>query len=259
MQVQPPLKIPADPWLWKKLDSEALSQLALQSLDSGPTSPVFQYAAVMRCNAQRVAVENGDGFAVLACVRTCGTSGLTMPDWLVFAFNRRYDAVLNCRAASWDDPMAFGSPYPKSTNLSALKKRRLGRVRMWNEVVQAVKAGERVNKILFERLGEPYGYGKTLAEELYREALSRLGLYDPVQARRTKKTAVEETAMHLFSMAAVAREKGSDRIDLGGGMHLTYHNQGPTREPVQSHTSPSKKLKKPATSPKAAGLRKRTL
>lgn len=256
MQVHPSLELPADPWQWEKLEPDAWDQLAFQSPNFGPTAPISQYAAVLRCKAQRAAVEDGDGFAVLACVRICGTSGLTMPDWLVSAFNRRYDAVLNCDAVSWDDPLAFGSPYPKSTNLNALKKRRIGRLRMWCGVAEAVKAGESVNKILFERLGEPYGYGKTLAENLYREALSHLALYDPVQARRAKTTPNEETTMYLFAAAAMAREEGRDRIDVGGGMHADYHNLGPTREPVQSNTSPSKKLKKPAISQKAEGLKK---
>lgn len=250
-----PLVIPADPWLWERLDSDAWQELCFKSHDFGPTSPVGQYEAVMRCKAERLAVEKGDGFAVLACVRTCGTSGLTMPDWLVSAFNRRYDAVLNCRALSWDDPLAFGSPYPKSTNLNAIKKRRTGRTRMWLAVVHAVQNGESVN---FERLGKPHGYGKTLAEEFYREAISRLGLYDPVQARRDAKTAKQDSAMHIFSLSAIARESGSELVDIGIGAPLLYQNPGPTREAVVIAATTIKKPKQPATSPKAASLRKRS-
>ncbi len=250
-----PLVMPADPWLWEDLDADAWQELAFRSHDFGPTSPVMQYAAVMRCKSERLAIENGDGFAVLACVRTCGTSGLTMPDWLVSAFNRKYDAVLDCRASSWDDPKAFGAPYPKGTNLNALRKRRIGRLRMWSGVVQAVQTGQKVNKIFFERLGEPYGYGKTLAEELYREALKINGLFDPVAARKSKKSAEENTVMDILGMAAIARECGSNRIDMGNGMLVSYHNFGPNREPAIKATPPIKKTKKPATYPKIAGLR----
>lgn len=184
--------LPADPWQWPDLTSEEFQSLG--SIGNGPTAPIFQYVAVRNCNAQRESIEKGDGFAVLACVRKCGTHGLVMPEWLVSAFNRRYDVVLNCRAKSWDDPKAFGAPYPKSANLAALRKRRIGRFQMHNAVCDAVAKGRKIDKETYEALGKPFGYGSTLAYELYREAVQLHGLHDPIGIRAQDRKAEKARA-----------------------------------------------------------------
>ena len=64
--------------------------------------------------------------------------------------------------------------------------------------------------------------------------------------------------MRLSAAAAIARETGSDRIELFDGVHLMCHNEGPIREPVRSRTRTDGQANNPAISPKLAGLRKRT-
>jgi hypothetical protein len=253
-----PRKPPASPWQWVGLDSNGVEQLILQSSDTGPTAPIFQYEAVLECNKQRAAIDSGDGFAVLACVRICGTHGLVMPGWLVDAFNRRYDAVLNCQVASWDHEQAFGAPYPKGKQLKRLRERRTLRVKIWLEIVAAVKCERAVDKELFEEVGERFGLKETLTEELYREAISLLGLSNPVDARRKKAKSQELSAMETHAAMTIARETGNDQIPLGGGLYLNYPNSGPVREPVPSRKRGAKAAKSPAKSTKLASMKKQT-
>ena len=77
------------------------------------------------------AIDGGDGFAVLAAISHCVTSGLVAPEWLADAFNRRYASVVGFGAGSWDDPSAFGRPYPKGTNLASLRKAAKGSRAVW--------------------------------------------------------------------------------------------------------------------------------
>lgn len=148
----------------------------------------FQYAAVQRCNSLRVEIEEtGSGFAVLAAVRQCGTFGLPMPVWLSCAFNRRYDAVLNFRATSWDSPLSFGKPYPKGTNQQARRKARVLRFGVLNAVkeILATQPDTPINDALFARVGKSLNMGRTLTAELYSEAKSLMG--DPPDVAGTVK------------------------------------------------------------------------
>jgi hypothetical protein len=161
-----------DPWQWPDLSPEELRELAEAGDGPRPGLPLFQYVAVRRCNQLRAEIDAGSGFAVLAAVRICGTHGLVMPEWLVLAFNCRYDAVLNCRAASWDDPKSFGRPYKKGAHITALRKARVKRFAVHSAVHEILSMEPRtaIDKALFERVGIPLGLGATLAEEYYYQA-----------------------------------------------------------------------------------------
>lgn len=166
------LELSPDPWLWPDFDAAQIVELSEISKGNKPEDPLFQYFAVKRCNALKPEVDAGSGFAVLAAVRICGTHGLVMPLWLVYAFNRRYDAVNSFKALSWDDPESFGRPYPKGTNKSAKKKALSLRFAVYN-AINAIKRSEEetaIDKALFERVGLQFNLGSTLAEEYYYEA-----------------------------------------------------------------------------------------
>ncbi len=137
-----------------------------------PRGPLHQFFAAKQIEANKAGIDAGDGFAVLACIRTCVTHGLIAPEWLVYAFNRRYDAVLNCRVDSWDSPLAFGKPYKKGAHLAALRKARTKRFAVLNAVkdIRSREPKTPIDKGLFERVGGPLGLGATLAEELYYQA-----------------------------------------------------------------------------------------
>lgn len=132
-----------------------------------PEGPFFQWAGAKRIIDLKESIDSGDGFSVLGAVRICVTNGLVAPEWLAYAFNRRYDNVLNCRVGSWDS--AFGRPYPKGVHLSALKKKRNYSIAVHNAVTELRRKEPDlpIDKALFERVGKGFGLGATLAEEYY--------------------------------------------------------------------------------------------
>lgn len=169
------LNLSADPWQWPDLDAEQLGELSSLSsakYSDAPDAPIFQYVAVRQCLALRPEIEVGDvgsGFSVLEAVSICAMRGLTMPDWLASAFLRRYRAVSHYKAKSWDDPLSFGRPFPKGTNIQAKKKARSLSTRVWLAVrdIQDGDPTTPIDKSLFERVGAPLAIGATLTEEYY--------------------------------------------------------------------------------------------
>lgn len=163
-----------DPWNSTFSEAEALQGDSL-----GPSSPLFQWVAAEEIKASRQAIEEGDGFAVLACIRKCVTHGLVAPEWLAYAFNRRYDAVVNFRAKSWDDPEAFGPPNKKHVRLAAERKRLVTEYQVWNMArdILAREPDAPIDAGFFERIGKAIKppICKTLASEHYYRIGKRLG------------------------------------------------------------------------------------
>ncbi len=174
---------------WNVTSAEDIKRAAAEWDAAGgeplsPLGPWAQYVGAEHVKALRKEIEGSgstSGFATLSAVRSILASGLVAPDWLVYAFTRRYDIVLNCRAMSWDDPAAFGSPYPKGSHQSALRKARVKRFAVLNAVraIQRAEPGEPINADLFARVGCPLGLGKTLAERYYYEAVAMLPEQSP--------------------------------------------------------------------------------
>ena len=151
---------------------EEVQEATKQFEGSNLENPLDQWVAVQRINSKRDVITAGNGFAVLACLRLIVTHGLVAPEWLTYAFNGRYDAVLNCRAKSWDSPLSFGKPYKLGTNINALRKRRLLRFAVLNEVkkILASEPNQPIDESLFERVAEKFYIGKTQVSEYYYEA-----------------------------------------------------------------------------------------
>lgn len=165
-----------DPWD-SSLDLETVlafhrKWLAEGKVDTDPCGPLYQVVGARNIESLRSSIDKGDGFAVLAAIRICLNHGLVGPEWLSYAFNRRYDQVLGCRAASWDDPKAFGKPYKKGTHLNALRKRREKCFAVLNYIneIRAREPSTPIDKALFERVGKRLGLGSTLTEEYYYQA-----------------------------------------------------------------------------------------
>ena len=142
-----------------------------------PCCPLAQVNGAQSVMGLKPAIENGDGFAVLTAIRWCVTNGLVAPDWLAYAFNRRYDAVNLYRAGSWDSPLAFGKPFKKGTNIAARRKAKIGRVQVWNAVSDRLKRDPKtaISKSLFEEVGQSLNFGATLTEKYYYEATKMIG------------------------------------------------------------------------------------
>lgn len=223
------------PWDWGELSPEEVCKLFdMTNKDDGPEGLLFKYAAVRRCLELRSLVEAGSGFDILACVRSCGTHGLVMPLWLVHAFNRCFDAVLNGRAINWDDPKAFGAPYKKGTRQHVIQRDRLNRLKVYQLIKVAVDAGRGVEHDLFEEISSALGSNATDVKRLYREAKNQLGLPDPLEVKRRRST---QSAAHHDS-CQVAADVGSDAIEPSNRATATTPTSGLSRR---------KNLKKNAT------------
>ena len=174
-----------DPWTASLEEAQEEEKRVSAECTSGPCSPVMQWAAASQISEWKQAVINGDGFAVLGCIRGCVTHGLVAPDWLAYAFNRKYDAVLNCRAGSWDDPKSFGPPYPKGKHLSRMRQDRIGRFTVLNAVRDTIKRDpdKAIDRGLFDEIGRALGFGATRAERLYYEAVN-MGLGNIAKSRK---------------------------------------------------------------------------
>jgi hypothetical protein len=156
-----------DPWT-ATLDEAMAAQSVWYGNGIG-REPIFQWDAARQVEARQNAVVGGDGFAVLACIRTCVTNDLVAPEWLAYAFNAHFDKVLNCRVGSWD--AAFGKPYP-GKHLRNLQQRRKLRFDVLDRIRDILKTESKtaVDETLFAQVGREFNIGKTLCGEMYYEA-----------------------------------------------------------------------------------------
>ncbi|HEX5127460.1 MAG TPA: hypothetical protein VFW00_12020 [Rhodocyclaceae bacterium] len=142
-----------------------------------PTLPLFQWFALKDLEQQEKLFKQGEKFALMQALCICAQRDLPMPDWVSRAYLAAYYAVVNVRIEqnSWD--AVFGTPYPKNSTLSALRKRRHFKFRVFNEILNIRKTdpGTPIDAVLFERVGEKFGLGKTLTEEYYYDCLKWFG------------------------------------------------------------------------------------
>ncbi len=176
---------------WSSTIEDAIRAGESNPQDISPLSPLSQWFAAQAIKQDRELIERGDGFAVLACVRRILTNGLVAPTWLAYAFNKRYDIVLNCLVDSWDDPKSFGRPYLKGRHLNSLRKERILKSQLWATVwrILQAKPDTPIDAALFEcagRLAHP-PVGKTEAERIYRKAKQEFSAFFYGQSNPAKK------------------------------------------------------------------------
>lgn len=172
---------------WLGMDPAAVIEMSAG--DTSPTAPVFRYDAALRLADLARRAAGLSGFDVLAAVRVCAARGLVLPDWLAREFILRYDAVLNARAGSWDDPAAFGRPYKKGAQLAAIRKRRLLRWAVHDEVtrIRSMEPDTPTDEALFERVGAKFHVAKTLCAELYYSAERQLPRSSPTSRKYKRR------------------------------------------------------------------------
>ena len=190
-----------DPWIANVSEMEDAQVAWLASgKKAGPHDPASQFWAVANVCAYRpnIVVINGlneltrdpgdAGRNILWCVRACLSHGIIAPDWLASEFARCFDAVFNAEVGSWSDPLAFGSPYPKGTNLTAWRKGLINGPKVVAAVEAILKSDPKtaIDKGLFERVGKPLGLGSTLAEELYYDFRMHIPLPKSARIKSTK-------------------------------------------------------------------------
>ncbi|MBN9461162.1 MAG: hypothetical protein J0H00_08035 [Burkholderiales bacterium] len=128
------------------------------------------------------------GFEVMQAVADCARYELVIPPWLADEFKRRFNAVRNHVASSWDDEQSFGRPYPKGTHLRTLRKERL-----WPEIhliarrlldensarpidesfFDSVAERLRALKGIEDRIGGLQGLGRSEVQRIYYETRDR--------------------------------------------------------------------------------------
>lgn len=164
-------------WTFEEALAEHERVLALDPSRSyaDPTLPFLQWAALQDLKQSEEKFNKGDGWALMRAICACARCSLPLPDWAAKAYLRAYYKVVGCEEKSWD--AVFGEPYPKGTNLNALKKKRELKFEVFNTIIDAVKRdpGTAIDSQLFEDVGKKFNIGKTLAEEYYREACGILG------------------------------------------------------------------------------------
>ncbi|HOT29026.1 MAG TPA: hypothetical protein PLU72_12645 [Candidatus Ozemobacteraceae bacterium] len=131
-------------------------------------SPYYQWEVAQRINKRREAIEGGDGLAILSCMRDCARSGMIAPGWLAEAFVTRCDSVFDFKARSWDE--VFGKPFPKRRKIETAREEHEKMFLVYAVALGRHKDGERIDKALFESVGDLFGMCGTRAEELYYKA-----------------------------------------------------------------------------------------
>lgn len=161
--------------------SATLDDALAQPNAHGPAGAVWQWGGAQELLERRdhYAATPLDGMAL------CARHGIAPPEWLARSFLAAYDRVLNCRAKSWDD--VFGQPFPKGTQLAALRRRRGSRIKVAAAVTRLVQSAPTrpVDLAFWEQVGREASEGKTNAEELYAEAI-QMGVAPPYQALRRR-------------------------------------------------------------------------
>jgi hypothetical protein len=134
---------------------------------------VFQEAARRQLASLKKQFEAGSGFALLAAIRVCARANMVMPDWVADGYVERYDKVLNCHAASWDE--VFGKPYP-GKHIAGLRERRELRFAVYCRVREILKREPetRIDEELFERVGLEFSISRAHCNNLYYEATALL-------------------------------------------------------------------------------------
>jgi hypothetical protein len=156
---------------WKSSYEEAIKLQEDLGNPIRPQAPIFQKSAADHIQSRKEQIKEGDGFEVLSCIRWCINHGLVAPIWLCKEFNKRYDSVLNLKAKSWDDPLAFGKPYKKNFNLNAAHKKKYKKFGVYIEIKRQLNCNPKppIDDHLFEIVGKQFDIGKTLAKEFYYE------------------------------------------------------------------------------------------
>lgn len=163
---------------WTSEEAWAANQAALQENPSrpwtDPTLPLKQWFALQELDICHKNYEKHP-YLLMTAIRICANHELPLPEWAATAYIRAYDTVNNARAKSWDT--VFGNPYPKGKHLSAIRKKRMNGVAVWNEItrIRQMDPDIPIDEELFEIVGKKLGLGKTLASEYYYDEKKKYG------------------------------------------------------------------------------------
>lgn len=149
----------------------AESEAELSAAVSGPSFlHLTRLSACERCLELRPEVEAGNGAAVMEAVAQCVQAALTVPGWLAAQFLRRFATVARGMAKSWEAPNAFGSAFPRATNIAGVFAREnVARTAYFEALKLLAEDPEQALFAAFydelsDRIGPDNGRGTKLAE-----------------------------------------------------------------------------------------------
>jgi hypothetical protein len=112
--------------------------------------------------------EAGDISTLPTALWFCLTNNEPVPDWLKDAYLKATHRVWSHEVSSWDD--VFGKPLKKGRQRAAAQRKYALANPVWQRVMHFVhEANEKIEKDLFQRVGEEFGIGGTLAAEIFYE------------------------------------------------------------------------------------------
>ena len=109
--------------------------------------------------------EAGDISSLPSALRFCLANNEPIPDWLKDAYLEATRRVWTHEVSSWED--VFGKPLKKGKQRAAAHRRSKLADPVWQRVMERREAGEKIDKNLFQSVGEEFGIKGTLAAELY--------------------------------------------------------------------------------------------
>lgn len=174
---------------WTATEKEAMFEY-LARIDAGETetqalTAVWQQDNAAQVNAQRSAIESGDGLAVLACIRTILTGGLVAPEWLVLAYSKRYDNVQNFAHMSWDD--AFGKPHPPNTQQFKERRAWLYPILIRQAIDRELATTNLSLSKIIEKLAPVFMVSKSGLWNHYQTSIKRFGKVHTVKRRYNRR------------------------------------------------------------------------
>ncbi|WP_347275778.1 hypothetical protein [Candidatus Kuenenia sp.] len=155
---------------WTLEEVVAAYQTALEadpslSIDD-PTSPYSQWNALQQLDIFEEAYKK-DKFYLMQAIGVCAAHHLPLPLWAAKAYIEGYNKIADAKSKSWDE--VFGRPYPKGTHLATLRKEKMFKRAVYNEISRIKKSQPdiAIDDGLFEKVGKKFGIGKTTASEYY--------------------------------------------------------------------------------------------
>lgn len=172
---------------WSATLEEAMAAYRTDTTSPPHARPHMQWAAAQGITAARHDIESGSGVAVIDAVAKCVQCDLVAPDWLARAFLRRWRMVKDARVDSWDHDDAFGAPFPKGSQLAAIRRRRSNRIAIHNIVSSFVRMNpDEPLDPHWDDFGRQIGEGRTRAQELHAEACRMFGLSTAADLRESQ-------------------------------------------------------------------------
>jgi hypothetical protein len=112
--------------------------------------------------------KSGDKSTILFGIGYCCSNNQPPPPWLAAAFLEAFRRVQDREVASWDD--VFGRPLRKHERLDKIRRDREKVGPLLKRILERRRAGEAIDKRLFDEVGGELGIGgSTSTETLYYE------------------------------------------------------------------------------------------